>query len=329
MSAATKRVTAADVARLSGVSTATVSYVVNATPGQSIPEATRTRVLAAASELGYSPSPHARALARGRSSIVVLDLSELPHSEVLARFARAAAAEFDARGYLPIVDQPTEGSGDSHRRLLTLASALAPAIVITVTPLPEEVRDRLSGTGVGLFASIISGASTPAAHIDSAAHTQVGYLAERGHRVIGYCGSGEARLVPFDRIRRTAVQDAAASRGLRLVDLGSPRNPRDVTDAVAAARTRHPEMTAVAAYNDEVGLACLSSAHRLGLAVPDQLAIIGIDDDPLAALAYPALTTVTFAQPSVGDIRHYVDGVLDAAPVVEDPQPFVVVRESA
>ena len=72
-----KRPTAADVARLSGVSTATVSYVLNRTAGQTIPEATRDRVLSAAHELGYVPSAFAQALARGASRGVILHFSEL------------------------------------------------------------------------------------------------------------------------------------------------------------------------------------------------------------------------------------------------------------
>ena len=68
---ARRRPTSADVARLAAVSRATVSYVLNDTPHQSIPEATRRRVLDAAAELGYTPSAAARALRSGRSDIVL------------------------------------------------------------------------------------------------------------------------------------------------------------------------------------------------------------------------------------------------------------------
>ena len=72
------RVTAADVAARAGVSRATVSYVLNDTPHQVIPETTRERVRAAAAELGYTPSVAARALMTGRSDIVLLLLPEWP-----------------------------------------------------------------------------------------------------------------------------------------------------------------------------------------------------------------------------------------------------------
>ena len=73
-----KRPTATDVARRAGVSQATVSYVMNNTPHQVIPETTRQRVLAAAVELGYTPSAAARMLVSGRSDVVLLLLPDWP-----------------------------------------------------------------------------------------------------------------------------------------------------------------------------------------------------------------------------------------------------------
>jgi len=73
-----ERVTSANVAAEAGVSRATVSYVLNDTPGQTIPEATRERVRTAADRLGYSPSSAARTLRRGRSDLVLHILPDLP-----------------------------------------------------------------------------------------------------------------------------------------------------------------------------------------------------------------------------------------------------------
>lgn len=78
-----RRPTLADVASATGVSTAPVSYVLNDKPGQSIPEHTRERVRAAAAELGYVRSGAARALARGRSDLVLLVVPDVPVGPVL------------------------------------------------------------------------------------------------------------------------------------------------------------------------------------------------------------------------------------------------------
>src|SRR6185312_9765886 len=74
----TRRVTSADVARLAGVSRATVSYVLNETPGQTISISTRGRVLDAAARLGYAPSAAARTLRTGRSDVVLCLLPDWP-----------------------------------------------------------------------------------------------------------------------------------------------------------------------------------------------------------------------------------------------------------
>ena len=71
-------VTSADVARESGVSRTTVSYVLNGTPGTSISDATRQRVLEAAARLGYAPSAAARTLRSGRSDLVLCLLPDWP-----------------------------------------------------------------------------------------------------------------------------------------------------------------------------------------------------------------------------------------------------------
>src|SRR6185312_14686232 len=74
----TRRVTSADVAREAGLSRATVSYVLNDTPHQKIPDETRQRVLATAARLGYAPSAAARALRSGRSELVLCLLPDWP-----------------------------------------------------------------------------------------------------------------------------------------------------------------------------------------------------------------------------------------------------------
>src|SRR5690625_354370 len=85
-----KRVTAADVARALGLSRATVGFVLNNTPGQTIPEQTRRRVLAEAERLGYRPHTAARALASGRSHIVLVVLPDWPIDYSLRRHLEEA-----------------------------------------------------------------------------------------------------------------------------------------------------------------------------------------------------------------------------------------------
>ncbi len=100
----TRRVTAADVARSLGLSRATVGFVLNDTPGQSIPDATRQRVLAEAERMGYRPHRAAQTLASGRSRIVLLQLPDWPIGASLRAHLDAAAATLDEAGYAMGVD---------------------------------------------------------------------------------------------------------------------------------------------------------------------------------------------------------------------------------
>src|SRR3954453_20340343 len=93
-----RRPTAADVARHAGFSRATVSYVLNNTPHHAIPERTRHRVLAAASEPAYTPSPAARALANGRSDVVLLLLPDWPIEPAVGLLLEGLSAALAERG---------------------------------------------------------------------------------------------------------------------------------------------------------------------------------------------------------------------------------------
>jgi len=93
-----RRVTSADVARAVGLSRTTVSYVLNETPGQKIPENTRRRVLDAAASLGYAPSAAARTLRSGRSDVVLCLLPDWPIGVVLGRLLESMSLELGRRG---------------------------------------------------------------------------------------------------------------------------------------------------------------------------------------------------------------------------------------
>lgn len=326
-----KRPTAAEVARRSGVSTATVSYVLNQTPGQRISELTRERVLGAAREIGYVPNGYAQALASGSSRVVVIDLSEVPFGDNASRLARAVADEFEARGYLPIIDQPERSAGDSHRRLIALGGMMAPQVVVTVTPLGAALRSRLHAMGVERFASVFEQADAVSEGTRALTREQIRYLSTRGHTSIAYCGTDEVHLAEFDETRRKVFVAECEALGLSWSDLGSDRNPTAIATALQASRRSNSPPSAVAAYNDEVALAALSAANHLGLDVPRELAVIGIDDTALAPLCVPPLTSVALVGDNAPRIQDLFE-IFDRGGEVLIPGrqvPRVVARESA
>ncbi|WP_062380057.1 LacI family DNA-binding transcriptional regulator [Demequina pelophila] len=286
-SRAAGRPTMAAVARESGVSAATVSYVLNSDPRQSISPATRERVLAAAAAIGYEPSAAAQALVRGQSKVVLIDVGQVPHGEAIDHGVRAMAHDFEEGGYLPLV---VESSGDDAlERLIRLARSLSPFAVVTATRVPDDVAAALRATGVERVIDLVGSHADFDATIAAAARVQAEHLAAGGHVRVAYAGASDPALARTNAARRDGLIEAAAGHGMSVRDLDQGVA---LVDALARARAEDPRPTAVAAYNDEVALVVLQAAHRLGLRVPEDLAVIGVDDLALAAAAWPPLTTV-------------------------------------
>jgi DNA-binding LacI/PurR family transcriptional regulator len=325
-----RRPTAADVAREAGLSRATVSYVLNDTPHQVIPEATRRRVLDAAAALGYTPSAAARALVSGRSDVVLLLLPDWPIGPSVGALIEHLSAALAAHGYTFVAHPRTPGRGVGE-----VWKAITPAAVVTFEDLDETESARLRSAGIELAVALLGVRGGRAMDVpeERAGRLQVEHLAAAGHRRIGYAYPDDPRVQGFARPRLAGARQACAELGL----------PEPVVETVpleragAAAAVRRwraaAAVGAVAAYNDEVALAVLAGARDAGVGVPADLAVVGVDDIPAAAFAAPALTTVSadlavLAAYIADDIVGRLAG--DPAP----PRPgsdlhSVVVRESA
>ncbi|WP_129339572.1 LacI family DNA-binding transcriptional regulator [Cellulomonas endophytica] len=284
------RPTSADVARASGVSRTTVSYVLNGTPGTTISPATRRRVLDAAERLGYAPSAAARALRRGRSDLVLVVLPDWPLGPVLDELLDRLAGELAARDLQVLVHH-----GRGRRRLADLWREVAPRTVVGLTAFAaDEVRDmRRAGIEV-VGARLDEDRHDPTAYAvpqQRIGAMQVEHLVARGRRRVAWAGSTDPRVADFATRRLEGVAAACAAAGLpeplvAALDL-------EVASGAAAARAwRAAGVDAVAAYNDEVALAALAGLRAEGLDVPGDVAVVGVDDVPAARLVGPGLTTV-------------------------------------
>src|SRR6476659_101951 len=178
-----KRPTATDVARRAGVSQATVSYVMNNTPHQVIPETTRQRVLTAAVELGYTPSAAARMLVSGRSDVVLLLLPDWPIGLGVASLLDELSQAF-AQHDLTFVIHPRV----TARPVTDLWKSITPAAVLAYENFGESDLTAIDASGAELV--LISSLDHDDRAFDQAhEHTgrlQVEHLADAGHRHIGY-----------------------------------------------------------------------------------------------------------------------------------------------
>ncbi|HEY5981754.1 MAG TPA: LacI family DNA-binding transcriptional regulator [Microlunatus sp.] len=327
-----KRPTATDVARLAGVSQATVSYVINNTAHQVIPETTRQRVLAAATELGYTPSAAARMLVSGRSDVVLLLLPDWPIGLGVASLLDELSQAF-AQHDLTFVIHPQV----TARPVTELWKSITPAAVLAYENFSESDLTAINRSGAELvLISAVGRDNQPLEQFhEQTGRIQVEHLARAGHRHLGYAWPDNERVLYFAQHRLAGVRAACAAQGLpepwvTTVSLTAD----DAAAAIREWRADEPAVTGICAFNDEVALAVLAGARQLGVAVPRELAVIGVDDIPAAALSAPPLTTV--ASNITATALDIVDAVLTKLdgrrPAQGSPRPDadrVILRESA
>jgi len=289
----THRVTAADIARSLGISRATVGFVLNDTPGQTISGPTRTRVLNEAKRLGYRPHIAARALASGRSRIVLLVLPDWPLDFNLRRNIEEASLALDEAGYALITYTPHP---TGHSR--PLWETLQPDVVMSMAAFAPGVAESIRASGV---TRLIPDPESPIAeeYSEDGPVLQLQHLFDLGHRSIAFAGSADPRVADLVMLRRQRAAQAAEDLGL------APLVTADVelTDASAHAAIRawrSAGVTAVAAYNDDVAAAIVGAALRAGISVPGELSVIGHDDTPLASMFEPRLSTISMNTVGLG-----------------------------
>jgi DNA-binding LacI/PurR family transcriptional regulator len=285
-----RRVTAKDVALHAGVSASTVSYVINNTPNQTIPDATRTRVLDAVQHLGYRPSAAARALRSGTSRTVLLVLPDAPIGPSIAQLIDSLTDALDPHGYTVVYRRHRRGQ-DLDR----LWHELLPAALVDVMVLGPGEEHGLAAAGIPVVA--VRGDDEGPGTIGSAqtaiGRRQVEHLRSRGHHRLGYASLPDERVRMFHEPRLAGVRLECAGAGLPdPVVLPVPPQIEAAVEAVSAWRSGPDPVTAVCAFNDEVAFTLLAAMARLGLRAPDDLALIGVDNQFLSPFSIPPLTSV-------------------------------------
>lgn len=285
--AASRRVTAADIAKAVGVSRATVGFVLNNTPGKKISEGTRARVIDAAERLGYRPNRAAADLARGRSKIVLLVLPEravgFSMQTSLEQTARALA---DAG--LALVTQTRASEG-----VPPLWETLSPDVVIGWTTFSAEEVASMHAAGVRRIrpqpGELVSYAKAPG--VSAGARLQVEHLYGLGHRRIAIATPVDPHMRELQHARAEAAVGRAEELGVEVADVRAI----DHTDGTAAKAVRAwtaDGVTGVVGYDDDIAATVAGAAIEAGLTVPGDLAVIGHDDSPIASLFVPPLSSI-------------------------------------
>lgn len=339
-----KRPTQVDVARLAGVSTATVSYVINGLADGRVPisEETRQRVLKAIEELGYEPDARAQALRSGNTQTIGLILPNI-HNPHFWQTADGVEQELRAAGYhmlLSSADLDTDHGKEIFKEMsrrtdgVILMSAFIFQSEEAQKILNKLLKRRFPIVKIGEHATL----DCVVSNYEAASREAMAYLLSLQHRRIGLiygvrppwedpqndkpevnAAGGLDRLLPYQEYLQRA---------------GLPVDPELIVTCgtmiedgyqAAVKLLKLPQRpTALLAINDLLAIGALRAANDLGLRVPDDLSLVGYDDIPLASYLTPRLTTSSKDMVRVG--REAVKLALSRIQDPEQPQQRIEVR---
>jgi len=308
-----------DVAQLAGVSTATVSHVLNNT--RAVSDGSRDRVLAAMEQLNYRPNAVARSLRVSETltlGLIVPDV-EIPFFARVARCIEAAANEI---GYNVIL---CNSGWSLNQELLYLDNLLARRvdglICISLSMTSEHVAPMLKRhTPVVWFEQNRSGSRFDSVVIDNfkGAYEATAHLIAQGHRRIGcILGLAHSQLT-VDRLAgyRQALEDNELPFDEDLLCSGDYTPPTGLAGAYRLLNLPEPP-SAIFAYNDMMALGAMQAITERGLRVPEHIAVIGFDGIALTEHTCPPLSTVEQPIPEMSRlaISMLLDRINDRAPI--------------
>jgi LacI family transcriptional regulator len=337
------KVTIKEVATAAGVSTMTVSRVLNDHPDVSA--ATRERVQRVIDQMGYRPSAVARSLIRGKShslGIAVFGLEHFGPSATLVGVEKKA----EELGYTMVV--ALLHSGDSRRQkqeqiLSNLLSRQVDGIVWAIAEheasrdwLCERVR-QLSTPAVFLNMQPRPGAAMVAVNNYAGGRLATEHLLRKGYGRIGLITGPMAWWEA--RQRQTGWRDAMQEAGFptEWLEVNGDWSAASGEAGMRRLLEQTPDLEALFASNDQMALGALQAARHAGRRVPDDLAVVGFDDIPEAAYFHPPLTTIrqdlrrmgTLAVQLVHQMMEARQNGKDLEPEVSWVQPELVIRSSS
>ena len=327
------RTTLALVAERAGVSVASVSRVLNDFPAS--PELAR-RVRDAVEELGYVPDATARSLKAGKTLQIALAVADVGNP-VYVSMMRAVSEVVGRSGYRLVLSSTGSDPKDQVELLQSLNHGFVDGLILSPLRLSEELLDeiRRSRLPIVVIGSMPADVEIDSVRADSA--TGIGlamtHLYEQGRRRIAFINGpvdtvpGAARLSGF--VRSLARLELPSSSELQVEASDFTYQP-----GLAAAERLFEQSTpdAIVCANDLLAIAAIKVATRRGLAVPADVAIVGMDDTEVGELSNPSLTSVNLGSALRAEeaanllISRLADPTLEPRRLVVPPS--LTVRES-
>jgi LacI family transcriptional regulator len=289
-----KRLRIGDVARLAGVSNATVSRVLSGSP-RVRPEA-RERVLAVATRFGYQPSQLARHLRKGRTDVVGVVVSDIenPH---FASLVRAIEDAVYRRGRRVLLCNTSEDAAKEGSYLQVLAAERVLGVLLSPSDERGQEIGKLLDLGIPVvaFDRSVTDPRADSVTVDNrgAAERATQLLIGLGHRRIGFVGGLPGVQTADERL--AGYLCALSAAGLEPVVRQGDFSLEGGRRATAELIVERPPLTALLVGNNLMTLGALDVLREGRVRVPDDVALAAFDDPPWARLIDPPLTTL--AQP--------------------------------
>jgi len=300
-----------DIALEAGVSRSTVSLVLNNKDAAlGIPEATRGRVLSAASQLGYRPNETARAMVTGKNRVIVYLLQD-PAQEVTARILAGALTEAEQHGYLIKL---LSGDSPFSQRDIERCVELRPTGVMALyasSEITEQLQKELDRYRIPL---VLLDSSFPFPGVARVLTDDIDgmwqaaeHLHQLGHRRIAFIAGPHSSNAA--RVREEGYRQAISRLGLPLDESNITHGDWNIQKTQEATlrllNRKAPRPTALICADDKMALVAARTAAKIGVRVPEDLSIVGFADLEMALYANPPLTTVAqpFADLGVATVR--------------------------
>lgn len=332
LAARTRPVTMKEIAAAAGVSQSTISRVLNErSAAVPISETTKQRILAVAAELGYRPNPLARALRGGGTALLGVIVRAIG-DPFLSNVVQEVVTASQRRGYNVVLAQAGESRGLLETRhcdaLMLLGDVHAEEQLVREL---EAARLPMVGLCRGPRGALVA-----TVNVDNRLGTRLAmdHLRELGHRRIAFA---QASWIGESRDRGTeylAYMEALGEPVPRGYLCDTPNDHQGGARVIERLVELSPRPTALVCSTDVIALGALHGAAAQGVAVPDDLSIVGFDDIGPAEFTVPALTTVR--QPVADMVAHALELALgppagepaSSAELTRPVPPKLIVRRS-
>jgi DNA-binding LacI/PurR family transcriptional regulator len=325
------RVSIKDIAKAAGVSHPTVSRALSDSP--LISEETKVRIQRLAQEMGYSPNALARGLVTRQTYSVGMVVTTIADPFV-AEVVQGIEATAHDHGYTVILCNSESTPEREIASVEMLRSKRVDGVIVTASRVGALYLEYLELIGGPIVLinnhNEESGRYTFSVSVDNrhGGRLAAGHLVQLGHRRIAYVAGPANHSSDLDRLAgyRQALAEGGIEPDPALVVPGNGR-PDGGEEALQAILALDPRPTAVFCYNDMTAIGLIHAARQAGLAIPQDVAVVGFDDILFAAYLYPPLTTI--AQPKVEmgqQAMHMMLALITASEDSEEDLANVVVQ---